>query len=300
MLKVAAAGLTHGDKVFWPGEGITKGDLYQYYEQVAPFILPYMKDRPESLRRNPNGIADEGFFHKDAGGNAPEWVKTIELHSDSAGKDIDYILCNDKKTLLYLANLGCIEFNPWNSRVKTLEKPDYMVIDLDPSDDNTYDEVVDTALAVKALMDKAGATAFCKTSGATGLHVYVPFRARYDYEHVREFAHIVATFVAEQLPRTTTLERSLAKREKGKIYLDYLQNKQGQTLVAPYCVRPRAGAPVSTPLEWKEVRHGLQPSAFTLRNIMARLAKKGDLFEGVLGKGNDLQKCLKLFGSTPR
>jgi bifunctional non-homologous end joining protein LigD len=288
--------LTNPQKVFWPEEHITKKDLYQYYEAIYPTIIPYMKDRPQSLHRNPNGIKDQGFFQKNAGADAPDWVKSVSLYSESANKDIEYIICNTRKTLLYLVNLGCIEFNPWNSTLKTLDQPDYMVIDLDPSEDNTFDQVVDTALMVKKVLDEAGASAWCKTSGATGLHVYVPFKAKYNYALVRGLAHLVATKVQERLPDITTLERSLAHREKAKIYIDYLQNKRGQTLAAPYSVRPRPGATVSTPLEWKEVKHGLDPKAFTMRNTIARVAKKGDLWSEVLGKGNQLERCMKNLG----
>jgi bifunctional non-homologous end joining protein LigD len=255
-----------------------------------------MKNRPQSLHRNPNGIKDQGFFQKNAGEDAPDWVKTISLYSESAEKDIEYIICNNQKTLLYLVNLGCIEFNPWNSVLKSLDQPDYMVIDLDPSDDNTFDQVVDTALMVKKVLDEAGASAWCKTSGATGLHVYVPFKAKYNYARIRDFAHLVASTVQERLPAITTLERSLAHRGKSKIYIDYLQNKRGQTLAAPYSVRPRPGATVSTPLEWKEVRHGLNPKAFTIHNTLERVAKKGDLFKEVLGKANILDRCMKNLG----
>ncbi len=288
--------LTNPQKVFWPQEHITKKDLYQYYEAIYPTLIPYMKNRPQSLHRNPNGIIDQGFFQKNAGENAPDWVKTVSLHSDSAEKDIAYIICNRLRTLLYLVNLGCIEFNPWNSTLKNLDQPDYMVIDIDPSEDNSFDQVVDTALMVKKVLDEAGASAWCKTSGATGLHVYVPFKAKFNYARIRDFAHLVATTVQQRLPDTTTLERSLAHRGKAMIYLDYLQNKRGQTLAAPYSVRPRPGATVSTPLEWKEVKHGLDPKAFTIHNTLERVAKKGDLFKEVLGKANMLDRCMKNLG----
>jgi len=283
---------THLDKIYWPDEGITKGEVIDYYNSIHKYILPYLKDRPQSLKRNPNGITDKGFFHKDAGDAAPAWVDSIELYSDSADKEIDYIICNNKATLLYLNNLGCIEINPWNSRVKSLDNPDYLVMDIDPSDKNTFEEVIDTARAIKDVLDKAGAVSFCKTSGASGLHVYVPLGAKYDYEQARSFAEIIASLTREQLPDTTTMERSLNKR-KGKIYLDYLQNKRGQTLASVYSLRPVPGATISTPLDWKEVKHGLSPSQFTMKTLPKRLAKKGDIFKGILSKGIDMAKCLK-------
>jgi bifunctional non-homologous end joining protein LigD len=197
---------------------------------------------------------------------------------------------------MYLKNLGCIELNPWNSRIKKLDYPDYMVMDLDPSDKNTFAQVVEVARAVKEIMDKAGADCFCKTSGATGLHVYIPMGAKYTYEQVREFANYIALLVHEQLPRLTTLERSLSKRKKNQLYLDYLQNKRGQTLACAYSLRPREGATVSAPLDWKEVKPGLDPRDFTIRNMLGRIEKKGDLFKGVLGKGIDMRKALKRLG----
>ena len=285
--------LSHLDKVYWPDEGYTKGDLINYYNAIAPHILKYMKDRPESLLRMPNGIKDKGFFHKDAAGDAPDWVKRISLHSESAGKDINYIICNDRPTLLYLANLGCIEMNPWNSRLKHLDEPDYLVLDIDPSEHNTFEQVIDTALVIGEILDKAGAISFPKTSGATGIHIYVPLAGRYTYDQAKEFAHMVAILAQEQLPEFTSLERSLSKRGKDNIYIDYLQNRKGQTLSCAYSVRPKPGATVSTPLSWSEVKRGLHPAQFTFRNIMARIAQQGDLFTGVLGKGIDMMKCIK-------
>ncbi len=284
--------LTNLNKIFWPDEGYTKGDLINYYEKVADYILPYLKNRPLSLKRNPNGIADEGFYHKDAAGAAPAWVKHADIYSDSADKTIHYIICNDKLTLLYLANLGCIEFNPWNSITAKLDNPSYLVIDIDPADKNTFEQVIETAQVVKDVLTKAGAACYCKTSGATGLHVYVPLGNRYDYDIAKEFAHVVASLVQEQLPGFTSLERNLKKRGNN-IYIDFLQNRTGQTLAAAYSLRPKKGASVSTPLDWKEVKPGLTPSQFHIHNIIERIEIKGDLFAPVLEKGINLLQCLK-------
>jgi bifunctional non-homologous end joining protein LigD len=283
--------LSNLEKLYFPEDGITKGMIIDYYQSMQEYILPYLKDRPESLKRNPNGIKDEGFYHKDAGQEAPEWVKSFPIHSDSNNKDIDYILCNDPATLMYLNNLGCIELNPWNSRVKSLDFPDYMVLDMDPSDKNTFDQVIETILALKEILDKAGAISFCKTSGATGMHIYVPLGAKYTYEQARDFAHLLVGMVQERLP-FTTLERSLTKR-KDRIYLDYLQNRTGQTLSSVYSVRPKPGATVSTPLEWKEVKLGIRPNDFTIHNLAQRVKEKGDIFKGILGEGIDMPKCLE-------
>ncbi len=289
---------TNRTKVFFPDEGVTKGDVIDYYEQMAGVILPYLKDRPESLFRTPNGINQKGFFHKDAGDEAPSWVKHIELYSESTNKDINYILCNDKPTLLYLANLGCIEINPWHSRVKSLDNPDYLIIDIDPSDNNTFGQVIEAANVVKGILDQAGAFSICKTSGASGLHVYVPLGARYDYDQAKDFAYLICMMANQIIPDFTTLERSLSKRSKDQIYMDYLQNRKGQTIACVYSMRPKKGATVSTPLDWNEVKEGLNPKDFTIHTITDRLKEKGDLFAPMLDKSKaiDLGKCLENLG----
>ncbi len=285
--------LTNLDKIFWPDEGYTKGDVIDYYNEVYRYIIKHIKDRPQSLRRHPNGINGKDFFQKDAGGQAPDWVQEWKNWSEGADKDIHWLLANDKPSLLYLANLGCIELNPWNSRIQTPENPDYLVMDLDPSDKNTFDEVVECALAVKDLLDKAGCKGYCKTSGATGLHVYIPLGAKYDYEHARQFAELIAVMTTELLPNTTTIERSLSKRKKNHIYVDFLQNKEGATLSCAYSLRPKPGAPVSTPLDWNEVKPGIDPRDYNIKNTLQRLKKLGDLFAPVLGKGIDMEKALR-------
>lgn len=288
--------LTNLGKLYWPDEKITKGDLINYYETIAPFILPYLKNRPLSLKRNPNGIKDAGFYHKDAGDIAPSWMKTADFYSESSNKTIHYLVCNDVRSLLFIANLGCIEMNPWNSTADKPDRPDYLVMDIDPSEKNTFDQVVDVALVIKEILDSAGLQGFCKTSGSTGLHVFIPCKKKYTYDETREFAKLIATLVVEQLPRITTIERSLAKRKKDKIYVDYLQNSRGQTLASAYSARPKPGATVSAPLEWKEVKHGLKLSDFTIKTIHKRVKKKGDLFAGVLQKEIDIPKALKILG----
>jgi DNA ligase D len=284
---------TNLDKLYWPDEKITKGDLINYYETIAPFILPYLKNRPLSLKRNPNGIKDAGFYHKDAGDIAPEWIKTADIKAASTGKTVHYLVCNNVKSLLFIANLGCIEMNPWNSVTGKLDNPDYLVLDIDPSDKNTFDQVIEVALTIKEILDKTGITGFCKTSGASGMHVYIPCNKKYEYDTVRDFAKILATMVQEQLPSITTLERSLSKRKKNQIYVDYLQNSRGQTLASAYSARPKPGATVSTPLEWKEVKKGLHPSMFTIKNILKRAEKKGDIFKAVLEKGINIPAIIK-------
>jgi bifunctional non-homologous end joining protein LigD len=286
--------LSNLQKVFWPEKGITKEDVIAYYQQVSAYILPYLKGRPQSLKRNPNGILDKGFFHKDAGTEAPAWVKSIALYSESSHKDVDYIICDRAATLAYLNNLGCIELNPWHSVVGHLDKPDYLIIDIDPSEKNTFAQVIETAMVVQEIFQKAGITSYCKTSGASGLHVYVPAQRKYTYEQLKDFAYLICALTQEQLPGFTSLERNLKKRGKDMIYMDYLQNRRGQTIASVYSLRPVETATVSMPLAWKEVKDGLDPRDFTIHNALKRIEKTQELFSGVLGRGMDMKKALRL------
>jgi bifunctional non-homologous end joining protein LigD len=283
--------LSNLNKLFWPDEGYTKGDVIDYYRKVARAMLPHLQDRPESLYRTPHGITDGGFFQKEAGVLPPPWMTTKEIYSKHVDKNIKFFVCQDEATLVYLANLGCIEINPWLSRIQSLNNPDYFVIDLDP-EEISFDKVIETAQAVQEVLEKAGATSFPKTSGATGIHIYVPLGAKYDYETAENFAKVVATLAHQKLPECTSMLRSPSKRQK-KVYLDFLQNKAGQTLAAPYSIRPRPGATVSTPLRWEEVKPGLHPSQFTIRSMPPRLEHLGDIFSGVLGPGIDIETCIE-------
>ncbi|MCE5317682.1 MAG: non-homologous end-joining DNA ligase, partial [Parachlamydia sp.] len=284
--------LTHLDKVYWPKEEYTKGDLLEYYDGIAPFILPYLKLRPVSLYRLPNGIEEKGFFQKNIDRHAPSWISTIPIQH---GKEIiKYLTIPDKNSLLYAVNLGSIDLHPFNSHAPTLQNPDYLVIDLDPFE-ISFSKVIDTAIFIHELLESHAIPSYCKTSGATGLHLYLPLKAQYPYEIVNLFAQLLAELIQGQLPKVTSVERTPANRRR-KVYLDYLQNSFGKTMAAPYCVRPQPGAPVSTPLDWKEVKEGLDPLDFTIKNVPERVRKKGDLFRGVLGKGIDLMRCLKKLG----
>ena len=291
--------LTNQNKVYFPDDGITKGEIVQYYNEVADFILPYLKDRPQSMNRFPNGINAPGFYQKDVDvDKVPSWLKTKKIFSESNEEYLNYLICNDKATLLYMANLGCIEMNPWNSTIKHVENPDWLVIDIDPDKDD-FEEVVRTALTVKEVLDELETECYCKTSGATGLHVYIPLGAQYDYDSIKIFGELLAIEIHSRLPKTTSLERSIKKRNH-KIYIDYLQNRRGQTLASPYSVRPKPGATVSTPLEWSEVNLKLHPSQFTIKNVLKRFEKKGDLWQPVLGKGANIKKILhKLENKNP-
>ncbi len=285
------------EKVFWPDEGLRKYDVFDYYIKVAKYILPYLKDRPQNLHRHPDGIQGDSFYQKDQPDILPHWLETTGVYSESSDKEIKYLLCQDEAALLFMANLGCIEINPWNSRVGSLAKPDYTVIDLDPSPKNTLEEVIEVAQAFQDLLLKAEIKSYCKTSGSRGLHIYLPLGAKYDYEQARDFTRLLCHFVNDELGEITTLERSLKSRGN-RIYLDYLQNRRGQTLAAAYCLRPRPGAPVSTPLEWREVKPGLKIQDFNIHSLPERLSKKGDFFKPVLGEGIDMAVALeKLAGN---
>lgn len=270
--------------------GISKSDLAAYYRKVAPAILRYLKDRPLTLLRHPDGAAGDSFFQKSAPEPRPEWVRTHRVASASGGREIEYVVCEDEATLLWLTNLGCIELNPWNSRAAAPDRPDYAVLDLDP-EEAPFERVVETAQALRGLLEEAGIPSACKTSGKRGLHVCVPLGARYTHEEARLFSEIVARLVHARLPATTSVVRS-PKRRRGKVYLDYLQNGRTQTLACAYCARPVPEASVSTPLRWEEVRPGLDPRRFTVRDVPERLARVGDLWAPVLGPGIDMEEAL--------
>lgn len=282
--------LTNLMKVYWKKEGFTKLDLVNYYGKIAPYIMPYLKDRPESLNRHPNGITGKNFFQKNVGGKVPGWIQTVEVFSESNSRNIDYLLCQNEATLIFLANMGCIEINPWHSRLGSLDRPDYCLIDLDPHEIG-FDKVIETALVVKEVLDEVKIPGYIKTSGSSGLHICIPLGAKYDFDQSKNFAELLVSLVHQRIPSFTSLERSPAKRRR-KVYLDYLQNRQAQTVAAPYCVRPKPGATVSTPLRWDEVKKGLSPSLFTIENIFDRLNEVGDLWKPVHGKGIDMKACL--------
>ena len=284
--------LTNLEKIYWTEDEYTKCDLIHYYNSISSYILPYLKNRPQSLHRHPNGINQASFYQKDMDTKQlPTWLKTEKIYSKSNKAYLDYLICNNKATLLYMANLGCIEINPWHSVLGKLETPTYMILDLDPADID-FKHVIETANVIKELCDEIGIDCYCKTSGATGLHIYIPLANKYNYDEVKTFAEILANITHQRLPDITSIERSTAKR-KDKIYIDYLQNNKGQTIAAPYSVRPQIHATVSAPLLWKEVNSTLSPSQFTIKNMEARLKKVGDLWNPVLKKGIDIHKVLK-------
>jgi bifunctional non-homologous end joining protein LigD len=282
--------LTHLDKVFFPKHKYTKGDMIEYYRSVAEYMLPYLQGRPCSMNRMPNGITGESFFQKN-NEHLPDWVPHADIFSDSNNADLRWIVGDNLETLLYMVQLGCVEINPWNSRVKQLDKPDWIVIDLDP-EGVTFEDVIQVARTVHDIAKEWGVPAYPKTSGKTGIHIFMPMGAKYTYEQAKNFAHLFALEVNRREPKLTSVERMPEKR-KHKIYVDFLQNREGQTLAAPYSMRPTPEASVSMPLHWEEVKPGLKPSDFTIENALKRLKKTGDLWAPVLGKGIDLPAVLK-------
>jgi bifunctional non-homologous end joining protein LigD len=280
----------HVTKLYWPEDKVTKGDMLNYYYKVGELMMPYLKDRPMSLNRFPGGIHGKSFYQKNVTDKAPDWAKTFD-HVTDEGKVTKYLVGTDEASLLWMNSLGCIEINPWFSRAQTPDNPDYCVIDLDP-DKHTYDQVVEAARITKVILDAIDVPSYPKTSGSTGMHIYIPLGAKYTYQQSQLFANIVVKLVHKQIPDYTSLERSIAARN-GKMYLDFLQNRPGATIAGPYSLRPKPGATVSTPLSWDEVKPGLTIQHFNIHNALERFKETGDLFKGVLGEGIDLEKTLK-------
>jgi bifunctional non-homologous end joining protein LigD len=283
---------TNLDKVFWPEEGDTKGDLIAYYRSVADWMLPYLVDRPLVLTRYPDGISGKSFFQKDAPVFAPEWIRTVTLWSEGSDRELRYFVCEDADALAYIANLAAIPLHIWSSRVATLERPDWCILDLDPKD-APFAHVVRVARAIHELCDDIGLPCFVKTSGSTGLHVLIPLGRQCTYEQSRSLGALLARVVADQLPEIATLTRQPTRRE-GRVYVDYVQNGHGRLLVAPFSVRPLPGAPVSTPLEWNEVDAQLDIRRHTIRTVPPRLERLGaDPLRPVLDLAPDLVGALQ-------
>lgn len=282
---------TNLDKLFWPKEKITKRDLINFYYQVAPYILPYLKNRPESLNRFPDGYAGKSFYQKDVTGKVPDWVEKFPYRSADEDVDKNFMIANDEAALLLMVNLGSIEINPWSSTIQKPDHPTWCIIDLDP-DKNDFNYVIQAARVAYDILTAAKIDCYCKTSGSTGLHIYIPLNAKYDYEQSKEFARLIVTMMNREIPDFTSIERLTSKR-KGKIYLDFLQNRPQATLASPYSVRPKPGAPVSMPLHWEEVKKGMKITDYHIRNVLPMLKERGDLFKPVLGKGIDMKASIK-------
>jgi bifunctional non-homologous end joining protein LigD len=288
---------TNLNKVLFPKDGYTKRDLLNYYDAVAHLILPHLKDRPLSLKRYPNGIDAEYFFQKDMPANQGSWLRKVKIwseHTDSKKRagPIHYVFADNRASLLYLTNLACIDQNPWMSRVDSIDSPDFVLIDLDPYECG-YDKIVEAALLVRNVLDSIGMTGYPKTTGGDGMHIYVPLEPVYTYEQSRTFAELLARLVIAERPGLFTTPRSVAQREPNRVYFDTAQNAKSKTVAAPYSARAYPYAPVSTPLEWSEVKQGLRPTQFTIRNAPDRFAHTGDLFEGVLKNTQSIQAALE-------
>ncbi len=294
--------LSNRDKVLWPQDGYTKGDLVAYYRSVAPYLLPHLEERPLTLQRYPDGIDGESFYEKNASRFLPAWVPTVETKSDfGRHPSVRFILCNDEATLVYVANLAAIVLHVWTSKARSLDVPEFVFFDLDPHTGCTLANLAKTGLALRDALAEIGLEAHVKSSGGSGLHVVVPLEPHYSYDICKGFAEVAARTLHARLPDSTTLERVPAKRPLGTVYLDYVQVGRGKTLVAPYSVRARAKAPVSMPLEWSEVEAMSRKRAketegefarFTLKNAASRLAERGDLWSGSRWRGQQLEPAL--------
>ena len=287
------------DKVFWPDEGFSKADVLNYYTQVSVYLLPHLQDRPIVLVRYPDGIKGKHFYQKECPKYAPQWVPTVSI--EHSNKEVNYCLCNNLQTLLWMINQGSIEIHPWLSRYNNSNNPDYMVFDLDPAPLSPFRDVIFLALRLKAALEEFGLQGFLKTSGASGLHIYVPIKAIYPYSLITKAAGYLSNMVAEAYPKQATVER-LVKNRKDLIYLDYLQNGRGKTIVSVYCLRPRPKAPVSIPITWEEIsRNGaidnFFPVDFNIQTTLDRLKETGDLFAQVLSLKQDLGELLRMINS---
>jgi len=280
--------LSNLHKVFWPDEGLTKGDLIDYFDAVSPYLLPALRNRPLTVIRFPDGIKGMSFYQKDTPKYAPSWVKTISLRAESAKRDVRYPICNDARTLRWLANQACIELHPWLSRIDRLTRPDHLVFDLDPPQD-AFERSVQVALVLKEVLDELGLKGLPKTSGGKGVHVYVPLQRRYDYPVARAAAVAVGQRVEERIPDEATTEFSIAKRA-GRVYLDPGRNAPGAHVVAVYSPRARPGATVSFPVPWKELER-IKPGDFNIRNVPKLLAKE-DRWKKLMPKSQALPRNL--------
>jgi len=287
--------LSNLDKLYWPDEGITKGELIDYYRAVAPVLVPHLKSRPFTMRRYPDGITGKAFFQKDAPSHMPEWIPTfsalVSTRERGGGKKrVNFPLVNDELALLWMANMGCIDMNTWYSRIDKPDRPDFVLFDLDPTPEVPWAQTFEVALLVKELLDGLGLASFPKTSGGKGFHILVPLDRRSNYEDSRAFAELVAGTIARTHPELATTQWAKARRRG--VLIDANQNGEGKTIASAYSVRPRPGAPVSTPLRWEEVGPDLDPAAFTMAAVLARVERHGDLYAGLLTTRQSLKKAL--------
>jgi bifunctional non-homologous end joining protein LigD len=286
---------TNVEKNFWPENGYTKGELIEYYRTISPWMLPYLADRPLVLTRYPDGIAGKSFFQQDAPGFVPDWIRTERMWSEQAQREVRYFICDDSSTLLYLVNLGTIPIHVWGSRTERIERPDWCILDLDPKD-APFSDVIRVAQTTHALCDSIGLPNLVKTSGSSGLHVLIPLGCQCRHDESRGLGELLARLIAAELPDIATVTRQVSRRG-GKVYVDYLQNGSGRLIVAPFSVRALPGAPVSMPLQWKEVKDGLDIRSFTIETALARMQKlKRDPMHDVLTEQPDLHAALQKIG----
>jgi bifunctional non-homologous end joining protein LigD len=291
--------LTHLNKIYFPESGIRKRDLLAYYYRIADHIVPFLKDRPLVMRRYPNGINEKSFFQKEAPDSIPDWLPRAHVYSDERGEEIDYVMVADRAGLLFLTNLGCIDHNPWSSRADNQDYPDYVFFDLDPTPETPFSTVLRVARSIYKVLQTTRLTCYLKTSGATGFHIYVPLEPIYKYAQTRTFAAIISQMVASELPRDTTLERSVRKRPPRRVLLDALQNAKGKPLAAVYSVRAHSGATVSVPVTADELMNGnIDPEAWTIKTVPSRLQSAGDLWRDFWKKRQTLDAALEALSHT--
>ncbi len=280
--------------IYNPDEPITKEMISEYYHKVAEFILPYIINRPQYVKRNLT--FDEAFFLKEGTHDIPIMLDKLK-GSHQMEKGMTTLLCNNRESFAYLINRGLSEINLWHSNINSLDYPDYMVIDLDPSDQNTFSQIKRVAKVLKSILDKAGAEGFCKTSGGTGLHVFIPLAVHYPFPIIRDFAYTLCMLTNKRIPEITCMDKRKANKEH-KIFLDYMQNMRGKSIVSVYSVREFPGAPVSTPISWEELKDDLNPFDFNIFTVPERLKKSGDLFTGLMSDGINILSCMKSLGSV--
>jgi len=278
--------LTSLDRVYWPAQHLTKFDLLCYYLKISSYIMPFLKDRPAILQRYPRGINAPMFFQQDTS-TAPPYITTVRLVNQE-GRELNYSVYTTVASLLHFVNLGTIEQHPWHSTLKHLDKPDYLMLDLDPKQ-APWKNVLEVALVCKEVFDELGLPAFPKTSGSSGIHVYLPLRPKYDYRQIGAIAEGLAAEVARRLPKIATVQRSLAKRQKQQVYVDALQNARGKTIAAAYSARAKPGATVSMPLTWKQIEKGVKISDFTIENLPSLIKKHGGAWKQFFTSGQELK-----------
>jgi bifunctional non-homologous end joining protein LigD len=284
--------ITNPDRILFGKSGVTKSEMIEYYQRIAPIMLPHVKNRPLSMQRFPDGINAEGFYQKDASEYFPAWIKRFNVEREDKAKVVHHVLCNDAQTLVYLANQAVITPHIWLSTAKKIHNPDLMIFDLDPAKGATFADVMYMAKRCKKFLETLELPSFVKTTGSRGLHVTVPIKPEKDFDYVHSVAHSIAQALVQENPEYATLEMRLNKRE-GKVFIDYLRNTWAQTAVAPYALRAREGAPVATPIEWRELTSTMEPQKYTIKNIFRRIARKGDPWQDMYEHAVSL-KSIKL------